>query len=206
MICYYTGLRIAECTGLTWDRIDLNTDTITIDRILVKHPEKYWYMGTPKTATSTRTISIGKTLHNELKQQKKWQLENRIKYGEYYLDYHINGKNKIYGLDNTVQYQTTDPFIQFVCTRENGTVLNPDLCRYASRIVNYKLGIQFNFHSLRHTHATMLIEHGANIKDVQTRLGHANISVTMDTYVHDTEAMKTQTVDIFEKVALPTAK
>ena len=52
----------------------------------------------------------------------------------------------------------------------------------------------------------MLIEHGANIKDVQTRLGHANISVTMDTYVHDTEAMKTQTVDIFEKVALPTAK
>ena len=206
MICYYTGLRIAECTGLTWDRIDLNTDTITIDRILVKHPEKYWYMGTPKTATSTRTISIGKSPHNELKQQKKWQLENRIKYGEYYLDYHINGKNKIYGLDNTVQYQTTDPFIQFVCTRENGTVLNPDLCRYASRIVNYKLGIQFNFHSLRHTHATMLIEHGANIKDVQTRLGHANISVTMDTYVHDTEAMKTQTVDIFEKVALPTAK
>lgn len=118
----------------------------------------------------------------------------------------IKNDDRIYGQDNTVEYKTVDTPLQFICTHENGTVLNPDLCRYASRIVNYKLGIQFNFHSLRHTHATILIENGANIKDVQERLGHANIAVTMDTYVHGTDTMKTQTVEIFEKATLATAK
>lgn len=53
---------------------------------------------------------------------------------------------------------------------------------------------------LRHTHATMLLENGANIKDIQTRLGHTNISTTMDTYSHVTEKMKKNTVDILEKI------
>ena len=44
-----------------------------------------------------------------------------------------------------------------------------------------------------------LIENGANIKDVQERLGHSNIETTMDTYVHNTDSMKKESVDIFEK-------
>lgn len=201
LICYYTGLRIAECTGLTWDRIDLENATLTVDRILVKHPKKYWYLGSPKTATSTRTISIGSTLVKELRLQKKWQMENRLRYAEYYKDYYIDSNKKVYGLDHTVKYDTADEPIFFVCTQQNGTLINSDLSRYPSRIVNYKLNIQFNFHSLRHTHATMLIENGADIKDVQERLGHANIATTMNTYVHNTDAMKTKSVEIFEKAA-----
>lgn len=201
MICYYTGLRIAECTGLTWDRIDLENSTLTVDRILVKHPDKYWYLGSPKTSTSTRTISIGQTLIREFRRRKKWQMENRMRYGEYYKDYYISPENKIYGLDRTVDYKATGEPVSFVCTQENGTLINPDLSRYASRIVNYKLNIPFNFHSLRHTHATMLIENGADIKDVQERLGHANIATTMNTYVHNTDTMKKKSVEIFEKAA-----
>lgn len=201
LICYYTGLRIAECTGLTWDRVDLQAGTLTVDRILVKHPEKYWYLGTPKTSSSTRTITIGQTLTAALKKHKKWQMENRLHYGEYYKDYYITSAGKLYGLDRTVNYKTTDEPLSFICTKENGTLLNPDLCKYASRVVNYKLGIQFNFHSLRHTHATVLIENGADIKDVQQRLGHARIATTMDTYVHNTEAMKQRSVEIFEVAA-----
>jgi len=49
------------------------------------------------------------------------------------------------------------------------------------------------------THATILIESGADVKDVQTRLGHANIQTTLQTYVHDTEAMANRSVDIFEQ-------
>lgn len=201
IICYYSGLRIAECTGLTWDRINLDNATLTVDRILVKHPDKYWYLGSPKTQTSKRTISIGTTLVKELREQKKWQLQNRIKYAEYYKDYYVNSDNKVYGLDHTVNYTTMDDPLSFVCTQENGTLINPDLSRYASRIVNYKLNISFNFHSLRHTHATILIENGADIKDVQERLGHSNIATTMNTYVHNTESMKRKSVDIFEKAA-----
>jgi site-specific recombinase XerD len=65
----------------------------------------------------------------------------------------------------------------------------------------------FNFHSLRHPHATTLIENGANIKDVQSRLGHANIETTLGTYTHSTEKMAEQSVDIFENAVnhnLPT--
>lgn len=53
---------------------------------------------------------------------------------------------------------------------------------------------------LRHTHATFLIEAGANIVDVSKRLGHKNTSVTLDIYSHVTQKMKNDTVDIFEKL------
>ena len=62
------------------------------------------------------------------------------------------------------------------------------------------LHLAFDYHSLRHTHATMLIEAGANVKNVQTRLGHTNIKTTLQTYVHDTEKMGEQSVDLFEKI------
>lgn len=204
MICYYTGLRIAECTGLTWSRIDLKENTITVDRILTKN-NKIWYLSEPKTQSSNRTIKIGNALSNTLRIHRKWQLENRIRYGEYYKNYYIKSDRSIYGLDSNVKYQSVDDNLEFVCTQENGTLVNPDLSRYASRIVNYDLGIQFNFHSLRHTHATILIENGANIKDVQKRLGHAQLRTTMDTYVHDTDEMQNQSVDIFEKAVVSTS-
>ena len=55
-------------------------------------------------------------------------------------------------------------------------------------------------HSLRHTHATLLLENGANIKDIQKRLGHSKLATTMDTYSHVTDKMKNNTVNIFEKI------
>ncbi len=62
-------------------------------------------------------------------------------------------------------------------------------------------------HSLRHTHATLLLEQGANIKDIQRRLGHSKLSTTMDTYSHVTENMRNSTVSIFETISekLPTS-
>lgn len=62
-------------------------------------------------------------------------------------------------------------------------------------------------HSLRHTHATLLLKNGANIKEMQKRLGHSKLATTMDTYSHITDKMKNNTVNIFEnalKEKLPT--
>lgn len=67
-------------------------------------------------------------------------------------------------------------------------------------MIHNELHLAFDYHSLRHTHATRLIEAGANIKNVQTRLGHSNIQTTLQTYVHDTEKMGEQSVELFEQV------
>ena len=60
--------------------------------------------------------------------------------------------------------------------------------------------LAFDYHRLRHTHATLLIESGADVKNVQTRLGHTNIETTLQTYVHDTEKIAERSVDLFEKI------
>ena len=202
-IAYHTGTRVGECCALTWDDIDLENRIIKVNKIILKKDNKQWFFGTTKTQSSTREIPIGNTLTDILKKHKKWQLENRLKAGRYYNNYYVTKEDRIYPADGTKEFKTTDDQIQFVCTREDGLLVTPESIRYCSRVINYELLIQFNFHALRHTHATLLIENGANMKDVQERLGHSRLATTMDTYTHTTEQMSKNTVDIFEKVCHP---
>lgn len=208
LIGYYTGCRIGEVMALTWDDIDLKNQTVDINKIVYK---KYnaWYFGSTKTKYSVRSIRVGSALTNILKQHKRWQMENRMKYGPFYL---IQSVSTIPDPDtgNTLrlihQNKTSEPSksstsINMVCTKESGELVTPISFYTAVAIIRNQLKINFNFHSLRHTHATTLIENGANIKDVQTRLGHANIKTTMDTYTHATESMAEKSVEIFEMAA-----
>ena len=175
-IAFHTGLRAAEVCGLTWDCIDLDNKTLKVEKILIGKGNGIFEFGTPKTKSSNRTISIGDTLVSILKKNKIYQSKNKLRYGQYYKD------------------------SNFVCTKENGENITTDTLKYLSRVVNYELKINFHFHSLRHTHATMLLEAGANIKDIQKRLGHSKLATTMDTYSHVTQKMKNDTVDIFESL------
>lgn len=187
-IAFNTGMRASEVCGLTWDCIDLEEGKIKVEKIILKKGME-WCFGTTKTVSSQRKIMIGKTLIDILKKHKKYQLENRLKYGEYY-------SNNLYSFEEAKkQYNSID----LVCTKENGELISTDSLKYLSRVVNYELGINFNFHSLRHTHATILLEAGANIKDIQTRLGHSKLSTTMDTYSHVTSKMNEDSVIKFEQ-------
>ncbi|AUN00140.1 site-specific integrase [Clostridium botulinum] len=174
-IAFNTGMRAAEVCGLTWDCIDFKNNSITIEKIII-YKNKEWVFGTPKTKSSHRTILIGNTLVCILKHHKKHQIKNKLKYGKHYTN------------------------SNFVCTKENGELVTTNSLKYLSRVVNYELQIPFNFHSLRHTHATMLLEAGANIKDIQQRLGHSKISTTMDTYSHVTNTLKLDSVNRFETI------
>ncbi len=91
------------------------------------------------------------------------------------------------------------PRIKLICVAENGDYTSTDSFKYASRIIHHEPGIAFDFHSLRHTHATRLIEAGISPKTVQARLRHQKIETTLQTYVHNTEQMEEDAVEVFEK-------
>ncbi len=130
----------------------------------------------PKTKASYRTIAVGSTLLTILKRFHTYQKENKVKYGPYYYD------------------------SAFVCTKDNGKPITPNVIKYYTGKLSDELDFPFNFHSLRHKHATMLLENGAKYKEIQQRLGHSRISTTLDTYSHVTNKMKRDTVDIFENM------
>lgn len=126
-------------------------------------------------------------------------------YGEYYTSIYKKEEkdekgNKIYRLVEVEKsVPVTLPQANLIMRKENGQYSSIDSFKYAARVIHYDLGIKFNFHSLRHTHATMLIENGVSPKAVQERLGHERIETTLQTYVHNTETMEQDAVDVFEK-------
>ena len=208
MIGFYTGCRIGEVLSLTWDDIDFKNKTISINKSLIFNDDnKQWYFGPTKTFTSNRTIKIGDTLINILKKFKKKQMENKLKYGEYYKIIYskeelVNNKKlkRLYVLYASIPSGDLKQE-SLICSRIDGNLLTTNGMKYVSKVVNYELNIDFKFHSLRHTHATLLIQNGANIKDVQTRLGHASIETTLDTYTHPTENSSKNTVNLFEQIS-----
>lgn len=175
MISFQTGLRRAEVCGLQWKDINFEEETLTVEQIMIQDGKK-WFLGTPKTQSSYRTIHIGPSLLSLLKKAQIRQKENKLFYGNYYNE------------------------TEFICTKENGNPVTLNSIKWYTEKYRKESGVDYNFHSFRHTHATMLLENGAKPKDIQVRLGHARLSTTMDTYAHVTKKMKKETVDIFESI------
>lgn len=171
-----------------------------------KEQRSSWYFTTPKTFTSVREVPFGETLYQALKQEKAEQLRNEMKYGEYYTIHVKKIETDEKGNDMIrvvpIQKCVESPLqrIRLVCVDENGQYTSTDSFKYCSRVIHHEMHLAFDYHSLRHTHATLLIESGADVKNVQTRLGHTNIETTLQTYVHDTEKMAERSVDLFEKI------
>ena len=85
----------------------------------------------------------------------------------------------------TIKTIKTDNEIKFVCRRENGTFTSPRVLTHASSVIHKELNFsEYDTYSLRHTHATMLLENNVNMVYVQKRLGHKDISVTMNIYAN----------------------
>ena len=222
MIGFYTGLRISEAFALTWDDIDFKQRIITVSKQIVKRnfgadvrkvieakgkreAKSSWYFTTPKTVASERTIKFGDTLYKALKNEYTVQKMNEFKYGEYFTIHVLKKETDEKGGDmfRIIPIQkclgSTLPRVRMVCIAENGEYTSTDSFKYCSRIIHNELQLAFDYHSLRHTHATTLIEAGADVTDVQTRLGHTNIQTTLQTYVHDTEKMASKSVELFEQ-------
>lgn len=201
-IGYHTGMRIGEVVGLSWNDIDFVKGEISVNQQLCSYEKQenvrlFYGIAPPKTKASNRTIKIGQTLIDILKKERIRQLENKLACGEHYLGYEkAHWKEEVYKITESNEKDETN----FVCVNEYGKVTYPAALNYCNFMVRKKLEIDFDFHTLRHTHATMLAESGINPKALQLRLGHEKIETTLNKYIHATQSMVDESVEVFEKI------
>jgi integrase len=158
-LALYTGMRQGEILGLRWEDVDFEKGTINIRQTL-SHDGKTFLAGA-KSKTSIRSITLAKETLVLLKSHKLTILKEKLVLGTSYIDKDLVN-----------------------CTR-NGKQLNPANIRRTFIKLIKDVGIpSIRFHNLRHTHATLLILNGTNVKVVSERLGHSNVKITLDCYYH----------------------
>ena len=208
MLGYWAGLRKGEAFGLTWDDIDLDAGTITVNQQIQygpckstdgksharrSHPHQLFF--TAPKYDSVRTIRISSQLLGLLRRTYTLQCRSRLVYGEYYAEYHVDENRRLLDGPGDPEHR-----IRLVCCRENGTFIRPNTMQHTVGVIQTQLGIDCDFHSLRKTHATMLIEAGANPKDVQHRLGHKTMKETLQIYAESTPEMEDKSINILESL------
>ena len=209
-IAYYSGLRIGEVCGLTWQGINLDEQYLTVKRSIRYDGSKHKIIIGPTKRKKIRTVDFGDNLAAILRRARKEQLKNQMQYGElYHRNYYkeVHDKNRVYyeyhNLDNTQEIPQDYHEISFACLRPDGYLETPSTLGIVCRTARKKLeGFDgFHFHQLRHTYTSNLLSNGAAPKDVQELLGHSDISTTMNVYAHATREAKRNSARILDKVA-----
>ena len=189
MIAYHCGLRLGEVFGLTWDDVDLDEGELTVNRQAQWVKEKAEYRLLPPKYGSVRTVRMDNVLWQLLRREKQKNNIARLGLGETYRQLYIDS-------DGYLNTEKRGSPVHMVTTRMDGTYVQERTMAYATMVVKNELGYgKFDFHSLRHTHATELSEAGVNIKEIQRRLGHSTMEVTSKRYLHATKAMEDDSVE-----------
>lgn len=197
LLGYKCGLRLSETFGLTWDCIHLKEKTLTVQQqILWKEKDKvtaepgYWYFSEPKYG-SKRTIELSHDVVTALEREKERQEKARELYGALYVR-HFRDE------DDRLNTSGCGSEVRLIMVRLDGSYIISRNMQYVSLVASRELGFKFDYHSLRHTHATILTEKGASPKYVQQRLGHRYIDVTIQRYLHLTKNLAEEGASILE--------
>ncbi|MDA1010641.1 MAG: tyrosine-type recombinase/integrase [Chloroflexi bacterium] len=156
-----TGLRSGELRGLRWQDVNLVAGTLQV-RQQVQRTAKGWAFVEPKTGAGRRGVTLPTVAVGALRGHRARQNEERLARGPVWEDLDLVFPNEL-GRPverQNLQRRSFDPLLE-------------------------RAGLsKIRFHDLRHSAATLLLAEGVHPKVVQERLGHSNISVTMDIYSH----------------------
>ena len=187
-----TGLRTGEVIGLTWDAIDWENHTLTVNKTMeFRHKQHEWRAGPPKTKTSYRTIPLTDTAYQILRdlylgreyRKETSELDKVLTY----IDRRTAKQAELHMRD-----------LVFINYRTGMPAKNSSYDTHLYKLCD-RAGIEhFCMHALRHTYATRAIESGMQPKVLQKLLGHASIKTTMDRYVHVTDDSMFQAVRQFQ--------
>lgn len=194
MLGYKCGMRLSEVFGLCVDDVDFENRTISINRqMLWDNQKKSWYISPPKYE-SIRTIDADTELLELI--QRTIQRHSRAEQ-LYEADY----QRTYEGAHGVLISTPTDTELHFLNRRDNGAFVAPRIMQHASHVIHTELSYpEFDFHSFRHTHATMLAEAGAPIKYTQLRLGHKNVEVTLKIYQKLSQGLAEQGAVALEQI------
>lgn len=197
---YRCGLRKGEVLGLLVSDIDFKASTLHIRRQLqFDHDTKELYFTYPKYCNpgEGRDVVMDPDTCKILKRHvdKLLKCQEIFHYPSYYI-----GKN---GVLNNESGKLVLP----VCLRyKEGTFVGQHAIQSASKVIHgVKSHIDyvdpdFEFHALRHTHASECLAAGMSPVSVQKRLGHRNLSTTLKYYVHETKSQEDQSAEVLAKM------
>jgi len=174
-----TGMRFSELRGLSWPDVDWIRGTITVNRQIQDIPGLGSVSGAPKTFSGTRTILLGEMILNELKDQKR-RIEEESKRCRGWRD-----NDLIFPSSVGTPFSKTDVQRDFVKVLQSANVR------------------RIRFHDLRHTAASLMLNHGVPALVVSKILGHSNPSVTLSIYAHSTLDMQSQAASIMDEIVTP---
>ena len=163
-----TGCRINEALALSWSDIDLDNAVVHITKTLNYKQET----NSPKSKTSLRDIDIDQATVSMLKQYRLRQTKEAWKIGK----------------------SESIVFSDFIHEYPNNRTLQTRLRTHFKRANVTNIG----FHGFRHTHASLLLNSGIPYKELQHRLGHSTLSMTMDVYSHLSKENAKKAVSFYE--------
>lgn len=186
LLALYGGLRREECAGLVWEMVDFDRNRITIREVVTMTPDGKEHKKDPKTALSSRTISMPAFVMAELREEYARFLSRSNAHTLRHNPGHrvcVKSTGEPYSLKSY-----SHPVLRLI--REiNAEREKENLPRMP----------EASFHDLRHTHAAMLIRRGVQPKIISERLGHASIKITMDLYGYLMPGLQDIVADIFDE-------
>lgn len=168
-VALFTGMRLNEILGLTWDAVDFEHGTINVSKQLTRHEYRteHGLFISPKSGKS-RVITPAPSVMAALRAQKRKQAEKQLRAGQLWSNPH-----------------------KLVFTNEAGAPFEVWRLERGFGAACAAAGLEgVRFHDLRHTYAVNSIRAGDDIKTVQSNLGHATAAFTLDRYGHFTERMR----------------